>query len=109
MENKYYLDDRGLISLLKEVSASIKNHTSESIVIDNNKGQINNPNNLVTAKSVVNYLKDRKKLIINKDNTINSGDIYSVTTDNIYYNGEEDIELDIYVINQSDIENLFNN
>lgn len=108
MENKYYLDDRGLISLLKEVSTSIKNHTSESIVVDD-KGSIENPNNLTTVKSVVNYLKDRKNLTINQDFSSTSSNSYNVETGVVNYNGEEEVELDIQLIKPIDIENLFNN
>lgn len=99
-ENKYYLNNKGLITLISKMSETIKNHTSGEINEDSPQ------NNFPTVGAVVNYLKNRKNLVINQQyyNTTSS----NIETDTKEYNGEQEVEMNMKIVPFTDIDNLFN-
>ena len=107
MENKYYLDEQGLIKLIQSISRSISNKTSGSI--ETNENEVINPNNFVTAKGIVDYIKangNNRKLKINKQSTTSEG----IIEDNIIeYDGSEEVQINLNLVTARDITNLFNN
>ena len=114
-ENKYYLDREGLIQLLDKLSKSIKNHTSEAIeveeIIDPETGETSkeakNPGNFTSVKSVVDYLKNRSNIRIHQDSASPTQDGYEVITNEIVYNGEGEVQINLTLASAEDINSLF--
>lgn len=113
MDSKTYLDQAGVVQLLKDVSASITNHTSGKIErdevedLDTGKvtvGDAKNPNNLATVKAVVDYLKNRREIIVNQQSTDSD---YTIKDNQFTYNGEDSVQIDIKLATANDIDNLF--
>ena len=105
MDNKYYIDEDGLIKLVQGISNSIIQHTSGEITFteDEQTGQkiLDNPNNFPTVKAVTDYLKNRKNLKIVQQ-SLNNPDIISE------YNGENEVQVDMKLATSEDILKLFN-
>ena len=117
MANKYYLNEVGLARLLDDLSQALINHTSSEIefeeVVDPETGETTkrliNPNNFISAQSIVNYLHgDKNSLNISQDIATPTQEGYDVTTNQIVYNGGEQKDLNISLIDSNDIEDLFN-
>lgn len=107
MDKKYYLDKDGTIKLLQEVSSLIRSKTSGQITIQN--GEVQNPNNFTTVNAVVDYLRNRSNLKINQQAPDGTPLSYIVVDNEKNYNGEQEVEIDIKLIESSDIDGLFNN
>ena len=116
MANKYYLNEVGLARLLDDLSQALINHTSSEIefedVVDPETGEttkrLKNPNNFISAQSIVNYLNgDKNSLNISQDIATPTQEGYDVTTNQIVYNGGEQKDLNISLIDSNDIEDLF--
>lgn len=116
MANKYYLNEVGLARLLDDLSQALINHTSNEIefeeVVDPETGETTkrlvNPNNFISAQSIVNYLNgDKNSLNISQDIATPTQEGYDVTTNQIVYNGGEQKDLNISLIDSDDIEDLF--
>lgn len=116
MANKYYLNEVGLARLLDDLSQALINHTSSEIefeeVVDPETGETTkrlvNPNNFISAQSIVNYLSgDKNSLNISQDIATPTQEGYDVTTNQIVYNGGEQKDLNISLIDSDDIEDLF--
>lgn len=105
MDNKYYIDEDGLIKLVQGISNSIIQHTSGEITFTENEqtGQkvLDNPNNFPTVKAVTDYLKNRKNLKIVQQ-SLNNPDIINE------YNGENEVQVDMKLATSEDILKLFN-
>lgn len=117
MDNKYYIDENGLITLVQSISDSIIKHTSGEIsfttTVNPETGEstvvLNKPNNFPTVKAVTDYLKDRKKLkFVYDTNSQLVMQSYDTTEHEKEYNGEQDVQIDIKLITADDIKNLFN-
>ena len=110
MENKYYIDENGLITLVQSISNSIIEHTSGEINFteqeDPQTGEvekiIDKPNNFPTVKAVTDYLKNRKKLTLVQESF---DDIAPPKVSE--YNGEEGVQVDMNLITSEDINKLF--
>lgn len=106
MENKYYIDENGLIALVQSISNSIIQHTSGEIVFNENpdtgEKTLEKPNNFPTVKAVTDYLKNRKKLTLVQENFDNTT---SPTINE--YNGEEQVQVDMKLVTSEDIKKLF--
>lgn len=116
MENKYYIDENGLIVLVKSISNSIIEHTSGEIVfreIENQEtGQtervLEKPNNFPTVKAVTDYLKNRKKIkFVQDSNSEVRDDNFNTTQNEQSYNGEEAVQIDMKLATSEDIRKLF--
>lgn len=115
-ENKYYLDQEGLIQLLRNLSTSIKNNTVQTIeleeIIDPKTGKTikvpKDESKFASVKSVVNYLKEKGNIKILQDTTSPSTDGYDIVTNKIIYNGENEVEILLTLVSTEDINNLFN-
>lgn len=112
MDNKYYINENGLITLVQSISNSVIQHTSGEInfTTDPNTGekQLDKPNNFPTVKAVTDYLKNRNKLKFVYD--VNSKLImqsYDTVEHQKEYNGENEVQIDIKLITADDIKNLF--
>lgn len=99
MPSKYYLDDQGLNTLLTQLSTTLKSHTSGTITRDSNQDVVN-PNNFATTGAVSDFLKARKKLIINESN-------FSNVVNTQEYNGEGQVEINLNIADENDIRELF--
>lgn len=112
MENKYYINEQGLVTLVQSISDAIIQHTSGEITFteDPQTGEItlDSPNNFTTAKALVDYLKDRKylKVVYDVNSPIQNKD-YTTTTLQKNYNGEKEVQIDIKLITSEDIKKLF--
>ena len=104
MDNKYYIDEDGLIKLVQGISNSIIQHTSGEITFTEDEQTrqkiLDNPNNFPTVKAVADYLKNRKNLKIVQQ-SLNSPDIISE------YNGENKVQIDMKLATSEDIKQLF--
>ena len=103
----YYLDDKGLIRLLKELSNKINIHTSNAIIkIHKQDGttEVINPDNFTTVKAIVDYLQNRANLVINQQYLSEETGEYETATKR--YNGEEETQINLNLITQEDINNL---
>jgi hypothetical protein len=122
MDNVYYLDEQGVIQLLSSISAKIKEKTSKEILVtettDPETGEIIKtavkPNNFATTGSVVNYLKNRSKLIINQQITQQSAsssdnENYVIEDTTTEYNGEDEAQITMNLASAEDIASLFAN
>ena len=115
MENKYYLDREGLIQLLEKLSTSIKNHTVEQIEFENVEDpetgevtkQAENQTYFTSVKSVVDYLKNRSNIRIHQDSASPTADGYEVITNEIVYNGEGEVQINLALASAEDINTLF--
>ena len=116
MENKYYINEDGLIVLVQSISNSIIQHTSGEITFTDttnpNTGEttksVDNPNNFPTVKAVTDYLKNRKSLKVKYESNsqiINKG--YNTIENEKLYNGEEEVQVDMKLVTSEDISNLF--
>lgn len=115
-ENKFYIDENGLIKLIQGISNSIIEHTSGKInfaeQLNPNTGEsekvLDKPNNFPTVKAVIDYLKDRSnlKVVYDTNSPIVMQD-YETTEHQKNYNGEEEIQIDMKLITSKDIKNLF--
>lgn len=103
MENKYYLDEQGLIKVLQGISQKIKDKTSNTITGDT-------PDNFVTEQAVINYLQDKNnhKLKINQQSASATEDSYELVDNIQEYNGGEEVQINFKLAGASDITNLFN-
>lgn len=105
MENKYYIDENGLITLVQSISNSIIQHTSGEIVFneDPETGDktLVKPNNFPTVKAVTDYLKNRKKLKLVQESFGNEEPTVKE------YNGEEGVQVDMKLATSEDIMRLF--
>ena len=116
MENKYYIDENGLIVLVQSISNSIIQHTSGEITFTEtenpNTGEtektLDNPNNFPTVKAVTDYLKNRKniKFVQEQNSEINVGGYDTIRTEK-RYNGEEEVQVDMKLVTSEDIKRLF--
>lgn len=112
MENKYYVDDDGLIVVIQSISNSIIEHTSgeikfnESVNPDTGETEkvLEKPNNFPTVKAVTDYLKDRKKLKIVQESMNNQQEVVENRKE---YNGEEEVQVDMKLVTSEDIKKLF--
>lgn len=112
MENKYYVDEDGLIVVIQSISNSIIEHTSGEIefteVLNPDTGEVEKilvkPNNFTTTKAVTDYLKNRKKLKIVQESMNNNKE---VVENHKEYNGEEEVQVDMKLITSDDIKKLF--
>lgn len=128
MDKKFYLDENGVIKLLQGISKSINDKTSSKIKVntveDPETGEIHeeieNPKNFATTEAVVNYVakSSREKLSFKQQSTKITSDTnneedktihYSIETNNTYYDGSEQVQVDLNLINEADIINLFMN
>ena len=104
MDNKYYIDEDGLIKLVQGISNSIIQHTSGEITFteDEQTGQkiLDNPNNFPTVKAVTDYLKNRKNLKIVQEQFSKAPIVNE-------YNGEEGVQVDMKLVTSEDIVKLF--
>lgn len=112
MDNKYYIDEDGLIKLVQSISNSIIEHTSGKITFTENEqtGQkvLDNPNNFLTVKAVTDYLKNRKKLkFVYESNSPNHSEEYDTIEHEKQYNGEEEVRIDMKLATSEDIKQLF--
>ena len=117
MANKYYLNEVGLARLLDDLSLALANHTTSEIefeeVVDPETGetvkQLVNPNNFISAQSIVDYLGELsgKNLNISQDIATSTSNGYNVTTNEIEYNGEEPKYLNLALATPEDIDDLF--
>lgn len=115
MESKTYLNSTGLARLLTGLSTSIKNHTSPEIefeeTVDQETGEVvkevKYPENFTSVKSVVDYLKNRSSIRILQDNTSSTENGYEVSTNEIVYNGENEVQINLSLTKVEDIDNLF--
>lgn len=126
MDKKFYLDENGVIKLLQGISKSINDKTSSKIKVntveDPETGEIHeeieNPKNFATTEAVVNYVakSSREKLSFKQQSTKITSDTnneenktihYSIETNNTYYDGSEQVQVDLNLINEEDIINLF--
>ena len=126
MDKKFYLDENGVIKLLQGISKSINDKTSSKIKVntveDPETGEIHeeieNPKNFATTEAVVNYVakSSREKLLFKQQSTEITSDTnneedktihYSIETNNTYYDGSEQVQVDLNLINEADIINLF--
>ena len=103
MENKYYLDQQGLIKVLQGISQKIKDKTSNTITGDA-------PDNFVTEQAVIEYLQDNKnhKLKINQQSSSATEDSYELVDNIQEYDGSEELQINFKLAGASDITNLFN-
>lgn len=104
VENKYYIDENGLITVIQSISDSIVQHTSGEITFteDEQTGQkiLDNPNNFPTVKAVTDYLKNRKNLKIVQEQFSGAPIVNE-------YNGEEGVQIDMKLVTSEDIVKLF--
>lgn len=115
MANKYYLNEVGLARLLDDLSLALANHTTSEIefeeVVDPETGEtvkrLVNPNNFISAQSIVDYLDNGNTLSVSQDIATPTSDGYSVTTNEIEYNGGEPEHLDLALVTLQDIDDLF--
>ena len=115
MENKYYLDEQGVIELVSSIASKIKAKTSNEIVVtseeDPNTGEIvktvTSPNNFATVNSVVEYLKNRSKIKINQQSTSVTQNGYDVEDNISEYNGEDEVQINLKLVESDEIANLF--
>lgn len=115
MANKYYLNEVGLARLLDDLSQALANHTTSEIefeeVVDPETGEtvkrLVNPNNFISAQSIVDYLNNGNTLSVSQDIATPTSDGYSVTTNEIEYNGREPEHLDLALVTLQDIDDLF--
>lgn len=116
MENKYYINEQGLVTLVQSISNAIIQHTSGEItfseVEDPQTGEteiiLDTPNNFTTVKAVVDYLKDRDclRIVYDTNSAVQSGD-YTTTEHSKSYNGEEEVQIDMKLVTSQDINSLF--
>ena len=117
-EQKYYLDEQGVIQLLRGISQSIREKKTTSIQITNvedpDTGEVTkeivDPDNFATVEAVVKFTDSRhNKLVINQPIVdVLSEEDYRVVDNNVEYNGDEAISMKFDLIPASDIRNLFN-
>ena len=118
MAKKYYLDDQGLIKVLQDLSSSINQKTSSRINVNTTEdpvtGEIThtveNPNNFATTGAVYDYVanQSRKKLTINQQSAVEVPEIGYDVQDNISeYNGTEITQIDLKLVDITDIKKLF--
>lgn len=122
MDNVYYLDEQGVIQLVSSISAKIKEKISKEIQVTENvdpetgetvKTAVN-PNNFASTGSVVDYLKNRSKLIINQQITQQSAsssdnENYVIEDTTTEYNGEDEAQITMNLASAEDIASLFQN
>ena len=112
MENKYYVDEDGLIVVIQSISDSIIKHTSGEIkfneTVNPDTGEtekvLEKPNNFPTVKAVTDYLENRKKLKIVQESMNNNQEVVENRKE---YNGEEEVHVDMKLITSDDIKKLF--
>lgn len=117
MQKKYYLDEQGLIKVLQDVSGAINQKTSSRLTfteVENpNTGEttleLQNPNNFATVGAVYDYVANsqRKNLTINKQSAVESEEGYDVQNNIIEYNGSETVQINLDLIDYTDIKKLF--
>lgn len=103
METKYYLNKEGLIKLIKDLSAKIKEHTSRII-------SSSAPNNFSTNGAVIQYALDAPYLTINQyQSQETQGGNYSTSNVPIGYNGYDSGTevLNMKLVESTDIDQLF--
>lgn len=112
MENKYYVNEDGLIVVIQSISNSIIEHTSGEIIFqevlnpetEEIEKVLEKPNNFPTVQAVTDYLKNRKKLNIVQESMNNNKQIVETHKE---YNGEEEVHVDMKLITSDDIKKLF--
>lgn len=115
---KFYLDDQGLIRVLQNISNGINQKTTSKITFTNtedpNTGEVtetlNNPNNFATVGAVYDYVakQSRKSLIINRQSAVpNDSDGYDIQNESLEYNGGETAQINLNLIQFTDIQQLF--
>ena len=116
VENKYYIDENGLITVIQSISDSIVQHTSGEITFTETENPetgetekvLDNPNNFPTVQAVTDYLKNRKKFdVLYESNTPVIDENYDTVEHHKQYNGEEEVQIKIKLITANDIKNLF--
>ena len=117
MGKKYYLDEQGTIKLLQRLSKSINDKTSSKINISSVEDpitgeiteEVQNPGNFATNAAVADYVaKSRKKLTINQQSTVDDLDLgYDVVDNTIEYNGNETVQMNLSLVDATDIRKLF--
>lgn len=116
VENKYYIDENGLITVIQSISDSIVQHTSGEITFTETENPetgetekvLDNPNNFPTVEAVTEYLKNRKNLdVLYESNTPVQDNNYETIEHHEQYNGEEEVQLKIKLITADDIKKLF--
>ena len=117
MGKKYYLDDQGLIRVLQKISSNINNNTASNINVSSSINpdtgeeiqQVQDPNKFATVGAVYNYVaQSKKKLTINQQSTVDDPEIGYNVQDNISeYNGNEETEIELNLVDIADIRNLF--
>lgn len=118
MAKKYYLDDQGLIKVLQGLSTSINQKTSSKINIEDKENpdtgeithEVQNPNNFATVGAVYDYVanQSRKKLTINQQSAVEIPEMGYDVQDNVSeYNGSEAAEINLNLVDITDIKKLF--
>lgn len=115
MANKYYLNETGLARLLDDISTTLAAHTTSQIEFDEvtdpvtgeTTTELVNPDNFISAQSIVDYLEDRDSISISQDVASSTQNGYNVSTNQITYNGEEAAHIDLALITSGDIDDLF--
>ena len=106
MANKYYLNEVGLARLLDDLSLALANHTTSEIefeeVVDPETGEtvkrLVNPNNFISAQSIVDYLNNGNTLSVSQDIATPTSDGYSVTTNENGYATISDLSSGTYTM-----------
>lgn len=116
--SKYYLDEQGLIKVLQKVSSVINQNTSSSInvneVTDPVTGEVTqevqDSNKFATVGAVYNYVANQSKenLTITKQYATQSQEGYSLQTTISQYNGNNVAQINLNLVDNNDIKNLFN-
>lgn len=113
--NKNFLDNQGLTTLLSALSAKIKSKTAgeiETIEVEDAGNIIKDakdPNNFTTTHAVVEYLKNRKRIRLNQQSTsvTQEEETYTINNNVSEYNGEDEVQINFQLATASDIANLF--
>ena len=114
---KYYLDEQGLIKVLQNISNEINQKTSPKITFTNVENpetgeiiqELNNSDNFPTVGAVYDYIKNQSKqnLTINIQSAVPENDGYNIQTDVSKYNGNEAAQININLVQYTDIQQLF--
>lgn len=117
MGKKYYLDDQGLIRALQKISSNINKNTASQINVSTSYDpvtgeeikQVQDPSKFATVGAVYDYVaQSKKKLTINQQSTVEVPEIGYNVQDNISeYNGNEETEIELNLVDIADIRNLF--
>ena len=116
MAKKYYLDNQGVIKMLQDISAAINNKTSSKVEVTQVENpetgeiteSVKDPGNFATIGAVYDYASKKKKLTVNQQSAIEVSDVGYNVQDNIYeYNGNEATQIDLKLVDVTDIKKLF--